>query len=640
MIHISKIEEYLHQMSKIMSEEYIKQISINAYENDKKKSKNIEIPEYLNRQEIIKSWNEEKISDSLNNAEQNKGNSTLGTKILEQTAEKISEFFHNEKHKLKDLIVLETFSGNGIASYTILKFFEKYIKKWVMTDIVEYEKEKEEKDDIIKFEKLNSVDSVKKYGSESNVLLLISPEPGNNYADYFACKDFIEQTKPIEKKFIIFIGDLGFTDGSEGMYKYLNNNPNLKLVLQDVVFYYLDDFESAIPHKELFIFEIIDKTIEKNVFELLHTQKIHNNEIRSLSFSSDGNYIAFGSSENVTILKADDDYSTLNLKSNNNTLLSPDGKNIASSDKKKIIITSVDDNTVSEINTTTIVVKLSYSSNGKLAFTNGRDVKILNEEKVSLSNDGGVISMEFSSDGNLLASASMKGTLKIWKIIYDKEKKIEQTEQLKEIIIRSSKIIKDPAKIPVSSTGPKGKQIYYFEYSVTKNIERLYKILISFSSDSEYISISSFNFIRIYKIGEYITLVKQIDIVEKKISSLSIYNDNKDGLYIAYVTGNGNVKIKKNLNDNDDSIYDLNLKDCVKVLFSNDGKHLAVGSKDGTVRIFEKKNQKIRVEEEPCCCVMIDDGKRRSKRKKRSRRSKRKKRSRRKKSKRFSKRWM
>jgi len=84
---------------------------------------------------------------------------------------------------------------------------------------------------------------------------LISPVPSSDgYADYFACKDFIDQTREGEKKYIIFVGELGAGDGTQGMYTYLMNNPFLiTKVKQEILNEETGRFKVI---KEVFIFLI------------------------------------------------------------------------------------------------------------------------------------------------------------------------------------------------------------------------------------------------------------------------------------------------------------------------------------------------------------------------------------------------
>ena len=147
-------------------------------------------------------------------------------------------------------------SGNGIASYCIYYKLQKIIGKWRSTDIVNYNNEKNPRKmcDKQEFSVLNCVDSVKNYGKESDILLIISPPPGEYYGDYFACKDFIEQTKPEQVKYIIFIGELGRGDGSLGMFKYLKKNIFLDLKLEEEICRFRNRFGTVI--KKVYIFEV------------------------------------------------------------------------------------------------------------------------------------------------------------------------------------------------------------------------------------------------------------------------------------------------------------------------------------------------------------------------------------------------
>jgi len=59
----------------------------------------------------------------------------------------------------------------------------------------------------------------------------------------------------VNTKYIIFIGELGASDGSEGMYKYLTLHPRLKTVVREI----LSNGNGLIGGpiiKEVFVFEI------------------------------------------------------------------------------------------------------------------------------------------------------------------------------------------------------------------------------------------------------------------------------------------------------------------------------------------------------------------------------------------------
>ncbi len=79
------------------------------------------------------------------------------------------------------------------------------------------------------------------------------------FGDYYACHDFILQTLSQsaipQQKFIIFVGELGASYGTEGMYKYMLDHPNLNLILRHIILFTKDVFGGNCE-KELFIFEI------------------------------------------------------------------------------------------------------------------------------------------------------------------------------------------------------------------------------------------------------------------------------------------------------------------------------------------------------------------------------------------------
>jgi len=201
------------------------------------------------RDVIISSWTEDTILKDTNNSIQLKPQSTIDKTSLINAGNYINNFFVGEKNII--LNILDIMSGNGIASDYIFQILKPKIVRWISTDIIEFKKPKlNEK----QFYKLNTVDSIKKYGIISNVLLIISPIPGKSYADYFACKDFIEQTKYDEKKYIIFIGELGRGDGTTGMYKYLLKHVKLNMLLETEIHKYKNEGFTII--KKLYIFEI------------------------------------------------------------------------------------------------------------------------------------------------------------------------------------------------------------------------------------------------------------------------------------------------------------------------------------------------------------------------------------------------
>ncbi len=177
----------------------------------------------------------------------------------------------------KSLNVLDLMSGYCMGSEQLCCQLRKSctIENWRCTDLIDYDVRS-----IVylsapmTFRKLNSVDAVAIYGQTSNVLLLISPPPGSFkkdiselnenvvkfevYGDYYACYDYIQlhsnQTTD-EDKYIIFIGELGASDGSTGMYKYLIEHPQLILIERQMLDCFPDVYSGSVE-KELFVFKL------------------------------------------------------------------------------------------------------------------------------------------------------------------------------------------------------------------------------------------------------------------------------------------------------------------------------------------------------------------------------------------------
>ncbi len=206
-----------------------------------------------NRDKIISSWSNQ--SHCNKEFSQNKGKATLSVDTLEKAANALSKHFSGRQIK-----VLEVFAGNCVAGQIINK--QLNVLSWLYTDISTY------KNNVGgQFNKLDCVDAVRLFGPGADVLMMISPpysdrDNGNNldpsinhsYGDYYACKDFIDQTEPNKKKCIVFIGELGASDGSPGMYKYLLQHKRLKLSLRKLLFRKEDIFGPL--EKEVFVFDI------------------------------------------------------------------------------------------------------------------------------------------------------------------------------------------------------------------------------------------------------------------------------------------------------------------------------------------------------------------------------------------------
>ena len=202
-----------------------------------------------------------------------------------------SRLTHTIEPKSIELKILEVMCGNGEAT----KYFLEPIlasginvSKLVQTDIIDVNTHT--KNDITRpiienienqsFEALNTIDAVKKYGAESNVLLMFSPPPFSAWkiqnkksledfkepiglADFYACHDYIKQAREtnVEDKFIIIIGELGHSDGTCNIDKYLMNNPYLELLVRNKVLEWNSSYpyyqeEHGMVYKQLYIFKI------------------------------------------------------------------------------------------------------------------------------------------------------------------------------------------------------------------------------------------------------------------------------------------------------------------------------------------------------------------------------------------------
>lgn len=216
--------------------------------------------------QIMASWTKENALACSHNKLQGKQQSTLLPQTLELATKYLCEYF--ERYPLKNINVLEIMAGNCVASFYVMTAFLRanLIKNnqpsWLSTDICTYSSRLAN----VPFLELNSVDAVEKKGKDANILLLISAPPYSvssfddeklhGYGDYYAIKTFIDMTKPSEKKYIIIIGELGASDGSEGMYLYMTDHKNLVLekrvlLTPNMISPFGDPLE-----KELFIFQI------------------------------------------------------------------------------------------------------------------------------------------------------------------------------------------------------------------------------------------------------------------------------------------------------------------------------------------------------------------------------------------------
>lgn len=214
-----------------------------------------EVNEKSFREKRIKDW-ELKFSSGTTHIHSNKNSdsATLGEDTLGRAGKSIKDFLDREKNH-KKINILEVGSGNRYATKIVTDPSKEYISGLITTDIMEYPTLLPE----IEFHKLHSIDAVSKFGDWADVLLLISPIPGGidnptSCSDYYACYDFIKNANKPDK-LIIFIGELGASDGTIGMYKYLIEHPMLELRHRSMTKESIDTFGGEVE-KEIFIFRI------------------------------------------------------------------------------------------------------------------------------------------------------------------------------------------------------------------------------------------------------------------------------------------------------------------------------------------------------------------------------------------------
>jgi len=137
------------------------------------------------------------------------------------------------------------------------------IEQWICTDIIDYKKTIKEPE--IRFEKMDAIKSVHTYFDSVNVLLMMCPPPSDVMydgkinplclSDFYPIIDWIEMSKKVkENKFIVFIGELGGSDGTEGMYRFMLDHSELNLECRQMLIKAHNQF--GIIEKEIFIFRV------------------------------------------------------------------------------------------------------------------------------------------------------------------------------------------------------------------------------------------------------------------------------------------------------------------------------------------------------------------------------------------------
>jgi len=227
------------------------------------------------RERVIKSWSRDNIlSEGYHRAQYTDTKSTMHESNINKIGVHIANFFQDKK--FKEVNILELMAGNCAASSIIhnsIKIILQGIEySWMATDAITYPT----RISTIPFKECDTVTAVKNFGEQSNILLLISPPPCTDindydteskeskeskdtkslgYADYYAIHDYVDQMISGQEKYIIFGGELGASDGSTGMYRYLMEHKNMKLVERHMLSHDQSIFGDPVE-KELFIFAV------------------------------------------------------------------------------------------------------------------------------------------------------------------------------------------------------------------------------------------------------------------------------------------------------------------------------------------------------------------------------------------------
>lgn len=222
-------------------------------------SRQVKLPEDIDTKynEYKKLWTSKNIlTHKVNRSIKYK--STLKPKTLNKAINFLISYLKNNFDWIGEPKILEPFAGNGIATKL---FYDKLIHEFSniiikSTDIQDLSKDFEPSRSYMVEYNLSAVETIEKYGNQDyNILLMVSPPPSStipNYADYFTIKKW---SGIVDAKLIVFVGELGASDGSEGLYQFmLTDNPDWKLDLRELIYNGKDIFNDALE-KEIFIFK-------------------------------------------------------------------------------------------------------------------------------------------------------------------------------------------------------------------------------------------------------------------------------------------------------------------------------------------------------------------------------------------------
>jgi hypothetical protein len=204
------------------------------------------------RENTIKYWNTDKYKYMKINNKQNY-KSSLNNNQNNELSIIIFDIFI--KYNFKNIKILEIGCGNCITSKIIIDKLQKFNITWYATDLIDYK--------LCGLYNIiiNSVDAIKYYGDDSDILIIIIGIPFINYFDfkeqhyigyydYYAIYDYIEISKNKKNKYIILVGDF-LIDFSEDLYNFLMTHNNL--LLKEKIQLKSDNYSN----RTVYLFEII-----------------------------------------------------------------------------------------------------------------------------------------------------------------------------------------------------------------------------------------------------------------------------------------------------------------------------------------------------------------------------------------------
>lgn len=190
-----------------------------------------------------------------------KGKSTLPEFSMILSGQIICKYLCERMNKLNlnKIKIIDPLAGNGIASNIIYQNIKSKFKDiiYIASDIQDLSDKTGLNSFPVEFS-IDCIDSINKHQEKAEILLLVCPPPcefdyrtePTGFVDYFAIKRWTE----LEKKVLIFIGEMGFSDGTKGIYDYLINHSIWKLHTRYVIAEANDIFGRNVK-KEIFIFE-------------------------------------------------------------------------------------------------------------------------------------------------------------------------------------------------------------------------------------------------------------------------------------------------------------------------------------------------------------------------------------------------